>query len=124
MTVLNLLNLKSLKNFLIENYPLDNCLTTLTCDQWGASIPLFCILLRMRRSRVRLVGVASRREEKQSQNLQLRLSLCDCLSATRTCVRRSSSLRDALAFAMTVILSLENKNWDAPLQINTIYVYL
>ncbi len=46
--------------------------------------------LRVKRTRVRLVGAASRREEKQSQNLQLRLSLFYCLSATRTRVRNDS----------------------------------
>ncbi|MEH1795885.1 MAG: extracellular solute-binding protein [Nostoc sp.] len=58
---------------------------------------------------------------KQSQNLQLSASPCDCLSATRSCERPSSSLRDALAFAMTVILSWENKNWDAPTHSPIVY---
>ncbi len=56
---------------------------------WGNPTFLYVIASEAYAS---LIGVASRREEKQSQNLQLILSLCDCVSATRTCVRRSSYL--------------------------------
>ena len=63
----------------------------------GAS-HFYCMSLRAKQS-----------QNPPTQSESMRLLVCDTLRE-----RRSSSLRDALALAMTIIFSLKNKNWDAP----------